>query len=297
MEYICKYYKFGYCKLKDQCGKYHIQEECKEGSKCEHISTCPLRHPKMCKRIMMDNHCGFKKCAYNHKRSSDYQNTEINTLHEEVKMMKTEIDALKIDLKSVLAVQAEIKCLKGSVGGIKEEIQQLKCINKDIIERIKQVEEEINDDTDDECESDNDINLCYSSAKLIHKESVQNKGQTYKCNKCDFAGHTEVSFKKHMNTKHPLQNNVESEVKSMNKDCTLEGFEGIEDLFQIEVLDGEEIYACNVCNEGFDREDEIMKHISDDHKEIVIEISEDSDNKEETKSDVTSSDGDGHYTR
>ena len=81
-----------------------------------------------------------------------------------------------------------------------------------------------------------------------------------------------------MNTKHSLQNNGESEVKLINKDCTLEGFEGIEDLFQIEVLDGEEVYACNVCNEGFDREDEIMKHILDGHKEIVIELSKDSEN-------------------
>ena len=278
MEYICKYYKFGYCKLKDQCGKYHIQEECREGPRCEHISKCPLRHPKMCKRIMTDNHCGFQKCAYNHKRSSNYQNTEINTLHEEVKIMKTEIDALKIDLKLVLSVRAEIECLKESVKDIKEEIQQLKSINIDLIERIKHVEEEIIYDTDDECESDNDINSSYSNAKLFHKESVHNKGQTYKCNKCDFAGHTEVSLKKHRNTKHSLQNNGESEVKLINKDCTLEGFEGIEDLFQIEVLDGEEVYACNVCNEGFDREDEIMKHILDGHKEIVIELSKDSEN-------------------
>ena len=38
--------------------------------------------------------------------------------------MRTEINALKIDLKSVLSVQAEIECLKESVEDIKEEIQQ-----------------------------------------------------------------------------------------------------------------------------------------------------------------------------
>ena len=26
MEYVCKYYKFGYCKLKDQCENYHVKE-------------------------------------------------------------------------------------------------------------------------------------------------------------------------------------------------------------------------------------------------------------------------------
>ena len=37
---------------------------------------------------------------------------------------------------------------------IKEEIQQLKVVNIDLIERIKHVEEEIIYNTDDECESD-----------------------------------------------------------------------------------------------------------------------------------------------
>ena len=64
----------------------------------------------------------------------------------------------------------------------------------------------------------------------------------------------------------------------------------------MEVLDGEEIYACNVCDQGFDREDEIKKHVLDDHKEIVIEISKDSENKEETKLNVKCGDDDyEHY--
>ena len=83
MEYICKYHKFGYCKMKDQCEKYHVNEECKEGSDCKNLTTCPLRHPKMCKRIVLEEHCVFReKCAYNHKRKTNSQIKEINTLHE-----------------------------------------------------------------------------------------------------------------------------------------------------------------------------------------------------------------------
>ena len=96
MEYICKYHKFGYCKLKYQCEKYHVNKECKEGSYCENIKICPLRHPPMCKRILVEEPCGFQEtCAYNHKKRSNYQNTEINTLHEEVKTLKAELDTLK----------------------------------------------------------------------------------------------------------------------------------------------------------------------------------------------------------
>ena len=127
MEYICKYHKYGYCKLKDQCEKYHVNEECKEGSYCENIKICPLRHPKMCKRILMEEPCGFQEtCAYNHKKRYNYQNTEIDTLHEEVKKLKVELDTLKSNFKSVFSVRAEIEFLQVSVTNMKELIQQLK---------------------------------------------------------------------------------------------------------------------------------------------------------------------------
>ena len=35
-------------------------------------------------------------------------------------------------------------------------------------------------------------------------------------------------------------------------DSTLGGIEHIEDYFQLEVLYGEQVYACNVCDNGFD---------------------------------------------
>ena len=35
----------------------------------------------------------------------------------------------------------------------------------------------------------------------------------------------------------------------------------IEDLFQIEIVEGEELYVCNVYNEGFEKDDEIKRPI------------------------------------
>ena len=49
-------------------------------------------------------------------------------------------------------------------------------------------------------------------------------------------------------------------------------------MFTLEVLDGEQIYDCNVCDNGFDSEDEIKKHIKEDHKEIIVEISKNMEN-------------------
>ena len=48
---------------------------------------------------------------------------------------------------------------------------------------------------------------------------------------------------------------------------------GIDEHFLIEILDGKQIYAYNICDEGFDIEDEIRKHIAVNHKDTLIEIS------------------------
>ena len=38
-------------------------------------------------------------------------------------------------------------------------------------------------------------------------------------------------------------------------------FVDIEDYFQMEVVEGETVFVCNICNEGLDNEMEITKHI------------------------------------
>ena len=60
---------------------------------------------------------------------------------------------------------------------------------------------------------------------------------------------------------------------------TNNNFEDMEDLFQIEPVDGEYAYACNICNDGFDTEEEIKKHLSIVHTEILQNVSKQS-NKE-----------------
>ena len=54
-------------------------------------------------------------------------------------------------------------------------------------------------------------------------------------------------------------------------------------LFQLKVVDSEQIYACHVCDQGFDGVDKITKRIVDYHKDIIIKIGKDMENKEEEK--------------
>ena len=42
-----------------------------------------------------------------------------------------------------------------------------------------------------------------------------------------------------------------------------------EENFQMEIVDGETVYVCNICNEGLDNENEITKHIRDNHESLM----------------------------
>ena len=61
-------------------------------------------------------------------------------------------------------------------------------------------------------------------------------------------------------------------------------------MFTIEIVEGEQVYACNICDEGFDKEAEIRQDIVEDHKEIIPHISEKLEEEEE--SDLDESYGD-----
>ena len=62
---VCKFEKFGYCKLKEECKEYHPTEVC-EKKNCN-VSRCKRRHPKTCK-FFESGYCKFKEaCKYDHK--------------------------------------------------------------------------------------------------------------------------------------------------------------------------------------------------------------------------------------
>ena len=256
MNNICNHHKFGYCMLKDKCEKEHLKEECSEGSYCESITTCALRHPKMCKRIVMEGLCHFgNKCAYNHKRIYHSQRIHTDDVHSDVQKLKDEVDSLKNTIQSLFYIKEEAGELKKSVEDIKREIKLLSAANKAIQEQIKYIEEE----SDKESNGVDD--------KVSYKEN--------KCCECSFVGNTGVSLKKHINTKHPPTN-----IKT-NKSEEDPILAGIDEHYQIEFIEGEQVYACNICDEGFDSEDEIKEHIAVDHKDILIEISKNVDEREE----------------
>ena len=59
--------------------------------------------------------------------------------------------------------------------------------------------------------------------------------------------------------------------------------------FQIEIVDGQTVYACTICNEGFDHMKELKEHIEISQKDIVHFVSAkeaDTNVVHETKEDL-----------
>ena len=132
-----------------------------------------VRHPKMCKRIIFEGHCVFgEMCAYNHTRRSNSQNNEKDTLLEDVKNLRYEVDNLKNVMKNIIDIRVESEKVKISINDIKEEIQLLTASNLEIVNRLKYLEENLfEDESDDESEINVELNLVKS---VSHKEKQKN---------------------------------------------------------------------------------------------------------------------------
>ena len=293
--------------MKQQCEKQHVNILCKNVDNCCE-KGCVMRHPKPC-RFFERNNCKFDDCAYSHRK--DGRDLKIENLENQVTDLKSEVKELsktsresQIEVKNLLQQVADISNnMKGVIkqikrdrkqqesynerseviekkmsNEIKEDIKRLKATNEEIIEKIKLIEEESWYETDEDSEIVAETEGISSSVSKP-KVEIENKnpGEKLKCEHCDFVGQTKVERSKHVSTKHPI--------KSVETADDMEGVEGIDDMFQIEYLEGEQVYACNICDEGFEKETEIRDHIVKVHNDIVTQITDRLEEEEESRVD------------
>jgi len=93
---VCKYEKFGICKMREQCQDYHPVENCQENN-CS-IVKCKKRHPQQCRYFATQEGCKFgKSCKFDHhNRQMCLQELQSNQekLMNENKHLKTNQDKL-----------------------------------------------------------------------------------------------------------------------------------------------------------------------------------------------------------
>ena len=110
----CQHHKFGFCKFKNHCQKQHMEEKCQDLAACRNIKLCNKRHPKVCKRYVLERFCKFgRECSYEHiitaidhnnileakkikvlENNAKNQLERIEHLEEAIKTMKSILDRL-----------------------------------------------------------------------------------------------------------------------------------------------------------------------------------------------------------
>ena len=212
IEVICNFNKYGYCKFQNECENKHEDRKCSDGSQCKEVKTCPLRHPKMCRRMLMEGFCGRgQKCAYNHKNNDK---EKIKLLKEEVKNLNDQMDEMKNSVKSLICLKLEGIKLQKDVVNIKGEIKILLEENKETVLKIKTLEDELHENTVEEADKE-------ATRPLKNNQKEGRNANIFKCEMCEFTTRRNMTFKKHMNTKHPVEpdckeNTTESSDESVN---------------------------------------------------------------------------------
>ena len=227
---VCKYHQRGYCKFRSECQKYHENEIWKDQS-CS-SQACRRRHPRLCKYFCENMRCKFgKDCSYVHRENVN--KGEINELTEELKNIKTEMNVLKNTVNSLNQIKEEGKVIKNMIRSLTDDIEQIKVQNIKIYQNIKALEEDF-----DDCSSEDP----FSHEVREDEETIEKEGMQMKCITCEFCTESEITMRKHINTKHSKE---DTEFESTKYDFMIDK----DDMFQIEIVEGNMVYACNICDE------------------------------------------------
>ena len=268
MEGLCQFHKYGFCKLKDECPNLHVKEECTNGLFCKTIQSCALRHPKMCRRMVLEGLCQFKdKCAYKHKKTMNSQSVD-NDVHEDVKKLKDEVITLKSTIISIVKTREKGDILENTVKGLREEIEIIKASNKQIVEHIKQMEKDHTDESEVESSIISGTECTCDTSKSRSAVKLKSGNMTFKCDICEYTSKTYISMNKHKNTKHgklkcedcskicKSDDDMEKHIKS----CHIETSEKYD-------LSGIDSSMCPICGKNCQTKTKVCEHFEKDHME------------------------------
>ena len=195
-------------------------------------SKCRERHPKECKYFAVQKFCKFGNgCGFRHYENHKYVELEqFNLLLEDSKNIKAEIEVLKNTVKALAGIKQEGKVIKKHVESLKDEIRKIHCENMNIIQRIKDIEDDLAEDADEELEEHSINSVRVGKSQLVK-----------------------------------LTSEIEGEEEEDRENEEVEEL----DLFQIEMVNGEMVWACNLRDHGFDSSKEIKEHMKNEHDKVV----------------------------
>ena len=274
---VCKHQKYGFCKYKESCSKIHLTEECTDLNNCKSKGSCDKRHPKLCRRYILENSCSFgENCDYLHREKE--KSPEENNLKERLEQLEKVVKAketaeIKME-RAVREMEKVVKAMSRKVIHLEEEIVNIKDNNKinatkepfkdksdyksstpvgektrpTIVEnKIKDSEKvpdvpEIMEKKDVE-----ELKEKYEDKLLKYDSSSENKAKdtksemkqiVFSCSECDYVAKKEKFLKKHILTKH--QDHICKECKEKFQ-TFMELFKHLAEHHSSEHAEGEEV--------------------------------------------------------
>ena len=272
---VCKHNQRGFCRNGSQCLQPHNNNICQK--RVCRDQNCRERHPKECKYYTRNSDCKWKEeCVYKHKKSEskikiDMLETKVEELEDELKQMKNNLSEIMV--KMLLDEEKEYNYKNSQQDGDSKEY----CVS--------------------EVEKEN-FN-CNQCKFRCNKEVTLNKHKNTKheSHKCDECGHNFKSSSKL--GKHKIRDHLKAkqcdnqsekdqsdkiEENKLDEDCF--NFDDVSDLFQKETIEGGIVYACNLCDEGFDKYEEVQNHIVSNHQSILLRLRKDLNEEEEKEIDL-----------
>ena len=240
---ICIFNKFGFCKFSENCRKNHINEKCSKSS-CD-ISTCQLRHPKVCRYLRDYKYCKFGEwCKFLHVEAENNCNDiiqikkEQENLAQKLNLVEKQLEEKNDIIESILK-KFDFDILEGKITAKDNLIKELD-------QKIIQMEEKIS----------------VLETKLKEATSTPISAKNFKCNKCDFSTHSEQGLKTHEKRKHTEKTKPLSSKETIFK-CTNCDYFG-KSKETLEVHNGKmhaEQFKCGLCEMLFDNIQKLETHL------------------------------------
>ena len=98
---VCKYEKFGFCKERNSCSRYHPTALCDKDS-CD-VTSCNKRHPMVC-RNFTKGECRFgSACKFDHRKQRNVKDLEdkFEKLEREMNNLKQRVDDKDATIKNL----------------------------------------------------------------------------------------------------------------------------------------------------------------------------------------------------
>lgn len=265
---VCKHNQTGFCKFRQDCKKYHVNEICPNIEICKD-TKCTLRHPKTCQTFEVLGKCKFANCAYRHLSNST--NQKVECLEKVVEELMVEIVKLgqsikKDDNQKIEVLDRDLKALICDINQLTNYIKNIELLLK---RRMRKRLCRLMTKKDTIEESKNPILKGSSS----DKEKVN-----FQCHHCDFECENKVTLNKHTNTKHALNESDKEFAVSYNKsECSLcddnfqsaaefrshikDHMEEIENMDIASLTNGHDLFECNLCSFESGCGDSVKEHL------------------------------------